>query len=112
MRPSRGETMLKIASTIAERSTCARRKVGCVLVDINGRVLSMGHNGVAKGQVHCIDTPCPGANCPTGTGLEKCEAIHAEANALMCSSLSPYEQRLWFTMRPLVTIWGVTSLTR
>jgi len=82
-RPSHPITMLKLASTIAERSTCKRRQVGCVLTDAHGRVLSMGHNGVAKGQEHCTDKPCPGANCPSGTGLDKCEAIHAEQNALM-----------------------------
>lgn len=82
-RPSRHETMLKLANTIAERSTCGRRQVGCVITDENGRVISMGHNGVAKGQVHCTELPCPGANCPSGTGLDLCQAIHAEQNALL-----------------------------
>lgn len=83
MRPSRDETMIKLAEIISERSTCARRKVGCVLTDAHGRVISMGHNGVAMGQPHCIDKPCPGAECPSGTGLDLCEALHAEQNALL-----------------------------
>lgn len=83
MRPTRHTTMLKMAQTIAERSTCARRKVGCVLTDIHGRVLSVGHNGVARGQLHCTDWPCEGATSPSGTNLDGCLAIHAEQNALM-----------------------------
>lgn len=82
-RPSRDATMLKLAHIISERSTCARRKVGCVLTDDHGRVISMGHNGVAMGQPHCTDHPCPGAKCASGTGLDLCQALHAEQNALL-----------------------------
>ena len=89
MRPSRHETMLMICEVIGQRSTCPRRNCGCVLTDHLGRVLSMGHNGVAVGEPHCKDTGgefdrrCPGADLPSGTGLDKCQAIHAEQNALM-----------------------------
>lgn len=83
MRPTIHETMMNIAEVISKRSTCSRREVGCVLVDENNRVLSVGHNGVAKGTRHCTDQPCPGAHCPSGTGLDLCEAIHAEQNSLL-----------------------------
>lgn len=57
-------------------------------MDENNRVLSLGHNGVAKGMAHCTETPCEGAACPSGTGLDLCRAIHAEQNALMfCSDI-------------------------
>jgi dCMP deaminase len=88
MRPTRDETMLKIARDIAERSTCCRRKVGCVLADEHGRVLSMGHNGVPMGHQHCTEHPCTGSAMKSGTGLDHCLAIHAETNALMfCSDI-------------------------
>ncbi len=32
--------------------------------------------------VHCIDVPCDGAHYESGKGLDKCEAIHAEINAI------------------------------
>lgn len=54
-----------------------------MLVDQKGHVLSTGYNGPASGEPHCIDHPCPGANLKSGTGLDVCEAIHAEANALL-----------------------------
>lgn len=82
-RPELGETMLAIAHVIAMRSTCVRRSVGAVLVDHNNRVLSIGHNGPAKGMPHCTDQPCEGAKCLSGTGLDLCQAIHAEQNALL-----------------------------
>jgi deoxycytidylate deaminase len=44
--------------------------------------LATGYNGPAAGEPHCIDHPCAGAGLPSGTGLDMCEAIHAEMNAI------------------------------
>lgn len=82
-RPSLHVWALRIAKIVSTRGTCARRKVGCVLLDENGFILSTGYNGVATGLIHCTDSPCPGAGYASGEGLDKCEAIHAEANALI-----------------------------
>lgn len=73
---------LRVAFDIAELGTCARRKVGCVFLDAKGRVLATGYNGTAPGEEHCITSPCGGAHCKSGEGLDLCEAIHAEQNAL------------------------------
>ena len=83
MRLSVDEYFCTIATVVALRSTCVRRAVGCVLVDKRNRVLATGYNGVASGRPHCIDAPCPGAGFRLGAGLELCEAIHAEQNALL-----------------------------
>lgn len=83
MRPTFHDTMLDVAWVLSKRSTCARKMVGCVLVDENGRVLSTGYNGVPPGVQHCDDFPCPGADAKPGQGLDLCEAVHAEANALL-----------------------------
>lgn len=72
--------MALLAST---KGTCGRRRVGCVLVDKNNHVISTGYNGVASGVVHCINRPCPGRFLASGTGLDQCEALHAEENALI-----------------------------
>lgn len=82
-RPSKDELFLQMAVLLSTRSTCSRRGVGCVLVDSRGHVLSTGYNGVPSGWRHCTDIPCDGAAYLTGTGLEKCRAIHAEQNALL-----------------------------
>lgn len=72
-----------MARLVSERSTCARRQVGCVLVDSHRHVLATGYNGVPAGWRHCTDHPCPGAGGASGEQLDLCEAIHAEQNALL-----------------------------
>ena len=74
---------LEIANLVASRATCIRRKVGCVLVDSKQHVVATGYNGVPANLPHCIDNPCEGAKYAPGTGLNLCEAIHAEVNAVL-----------------------------
>jgi dCMP deaminase len=85
-RPSLDEYWLSMLPLVASRGTCPRRQVGAVLTDIDGRLVSTGYNGNAPGAPHCIDTPCPGSplSCPPGL-RDACEALHAEANALVQS---------------------------
>ena len=98
MRPSRDEWALQLALLTARRATCLRRRVGCVLLNSRGHVLSTGYNGVAAGQKHCNDHDafdplgypwaCEGSTAKSGTNLDACQAIHAEQNALMfCSDI-------------------------
>lgn len=88
-RPSNDAFFMRIAGQVALRSTCARRAVGCVIVDSFNRILSTGYNSVASKRAHCTsEKPCPGASCTSGTGLHLCEARHAEDIALMkCSDI-------------------------
>lgn len=83
MRPSITRTMIEIAFVLSRRSTCSRRQVGCVLVNDKNHIIGTGFNGVAKGETHCTDYACPGIRFASGDGLDQCEAIHAEANALL-----------------------------
>lgn len=81
-RPSTDQMFMSIAIVASTRSTCVRRRVGCVLVDSNNHILSLGYNGQPSGFDHCIDNPCGGSCNESGEGLDECEAIHAEANAI------------------------------
>ena len=74
---------LSIAHLVAQRSTCRRRRVGCVLVDMRNHIVATGYNGVPSGFKHCLDVPCEGASAPSGTDLDKCLAVHAEVNAFL-----------------------------
>lgn len=89
-RPTLDEYYMRMAFLASTRATCARRKVGCVLTDEGGRVLSIGYNGVPPKFPHCIDFPCAGATAPKGASrLDLCNANHAEASALIsCSDIS------------------------
>lgn len=73
--------MMTVARALAERATCIKRRVGCVLTDANGRILSTGYNGVPHHHPHCIEHPCPGATNKVGS--DTCQAVHAEINALL-----------------------------
>lgn len=72
-----------ITHVISLRGSCCRRRAGAVLVDKDHNTLSTGYNGKAAGLVDCLVKPCAGASLGSGTGLDSCEAIHAEVNALM-----------------------------
>lgn len=88
-RQSKHITFLQMASGLSLRSTCARRNVGVIMTDAMDHIIASGYNGNAAGLPHCIENPCDGANLPSGTGLDVCEAIHAEQNALMqCHDVS------------------------
>jgi len=73
----------QIATLVGERSTCRRRKVGCVLVDSKKHIVATGYNGVPSGFTHCLDQPCEGAFALSGVDLDKCLAVHAEVNAFL-----------------------------
>ena len=81
-RPSIDEWYSTMARLVSARSTCSRRKVGAVIVDARNYILSTGYNGVPSGFTHCTETPCAGAFAGSGAELDRCQALHAEQNAL------------------------------
>lgn len=106
MRPTREQWAMALAVETAKRATCLRRRVGCVLLNARGHVLSTGYNGRPAGMLHCNEDhvelaellvpgakvwlpggrhpyACSGAASPSGTNLDGCEAVHAEQNALL-----------------------------
>lgn len=104
LRPSKDVWLLGMAQLVAQRSTCARRAVGCVLVDARGHVLATGYNGRPREFPHCNeDSPCAGVDAPSGTDLDRCEAVHAEQNALLqCPDVEQIET-CYVTVSPCVT---------
>jgi len=84
MRPNKVDYFLNIAKLVSTRATCSRRKVGCVLINEHNHIIATGYNGVGAGMPHCEgDNLCPGAQLSSGSGLDQCQAIHAEQNALL-----------------------------
>lgn len=87
-RLSKTEYFLQMLHLVSARSTCVRRKVGAIITDEDGHVLSTGYNGVPKTFPHCTDRNCSGATDTPGN-TDNCMAIHAEANAILqCSDLN------------------------
>lgn len=55
MRPDYDIYFMRIAEVVSSRSTCAKKKVGCVIVSSTNRILSTGYNGVPEGETHCTE---------------------------------------------------------
>jgi dCMP deaminase len=73
-RPIWDQIWMDFAEHIAQRSTCDRASVGCVVVSSdNSAILGLGYNGSAKGLPNGCLSSEPG----------KCGHIHAEINALI-----------------------------
>ena len=87
-RPSWDSYFLEIASVVAGRSTCLRRKVGAVLAK-DRRLLTTGYNGAPAGLKHCQEIGClrQEKNVPSGERHELCRGLHAEQNAIIQGAL-------------------------
>lgn len=73
-RPDFGTIYMRLAHMMAERSTCARLKVGAVITSPDYRkVISLGYNGGASGQENECESLVPGI----------CGHLHAEENAII-----------------------------
>lgn len=79
---------LDIAETVAERSTCLRKKYGAIIVK-NDVIISTGYNGAPRGRINCSDLgEClrDKLNIPRGERYEMCRSVHSEANAIIAAS--------------------------
>lgn len=112
-RPTLDRWALDLAAVVATRGTCARRQVGCVLMDARGHILATGYNGPAAALPHCrmndglfadaAENVCHGHGFASGQGLDACQAIHAEQNALLqCRDVSQIFA-CYVTVSPCVT---------
>lgn len=80
LRPSWDEYFMQIAFTVAQRSTCDRAHVGCVLVR-DRRILTTGYNGAPAGLPHCDEV---GHLLIEGHCVR---TLHAEQNAIIQGAL-------------------------
>lgn len=84
MRLSKKEYYLNIAKVVSQRSTCLKRRYGCVIVN-NDEIIATGYNGSPRGETNCCDLGnCKRMNEPSNSGLyDECFSVHAEQNALI-----------------------------
>lgn len=79
----------KLATDIAAKSPCNKRKVGAVIVDIKGNVLSTGYNYEPSG-----------SKCECSDGSTKKSVIHAEVAALNNLSKADKAFEIYVTHEP------------
>lgn len=88
MRKTKDEYYLDIARMVASRSTCLVRRYGCVIVK-DDVVISTGYNGAPRGRPNCHELgECKRAEFAKAKnhgGYEKCDAVHAEQNAIIAA---------------------------
>ena len=90
-----------MARELAKRSLCDRDQVGCVITDVNNKVIGEGYNGPPRGFWHgnagCTQWCQRTVNASIAMKLDgredrglsadysDCPSLHAEANALLTS---------------------------
>ena len=87
-RVSKHNYYLDIAQTVAERSTCLRKKYGAIIVK-DDNIISTGYNGAPRGRQNCSDLNfCmrEKLQIPRGERYELCRSVHSEANAIIAAS--------------------------
>jgi dCMP deaminase len=90
-RPAWDDYFLEVATAVARRADCTRRRVGAVLVR-DHLIIATGYNGTAPGRPGCLEGACPrgqlsydelAEHTDYDSGPGRCIAVHAEANALL-----------------------------
>jgi dCMP deaminase len=108
-RPSFQEIYIQLAITIAKRSTCSRKQVGCVITSSDfRRVLSIGYNGNAAMLPNSCDS----------LEVGNCGCLHAEENAIIsCSEPTGIPKLVFITAYPckmcakrLIQLGGVQKI--
>ena len=78
---------LNIAKEVSKRSTCLKRRYGCVIVK-NDEIIATGYNGSPRGEINCCDVgECKRMGEPHNSGkYDECKSVHAEQNAMLVAS--------------------------
>ena len=76
-----------IASAVNKRSTCLRRRYGCVIVK-NDEIIATGYNGSPRGTENCCDRGnCKRMHKEHNSGdYSECHSVHAEQNAMLSAA--------------------------
>ena len=86
-RVTKSEYYVGIAKAVSKRSTCLKRRYGCIIVK-NDEIIATGYNGSPRGSVNCCDTgQCKRLNKPSNSGdYSDCFSVHAEQNAMLSAA--------------------------
>lgn len=94
---------MSIAQLAAQRGTCPRAQVGCVLVDTNNRIKATGYNSSHPGSCHCSDVGCLVID-------EHCiRTIHAEVAAVLNLERQYKNLTAYITHEPCIHCYKVLT---
>lgn len=114
-RISKDEYYLGIALAVSKRSTCLKRRYGCVIVK-NDEIIATGYNGSPRGETNCCDLgECKRMNVPHNSGdYSDCHSVHAEQNAMLSTDRQNMmgatlylagEERRWIKLKQSFDDW-------
>lgn len=86
-RVSKKKYYLNIARAVSKRSSCLKRRYGCIIVK-NDEIIATGYNGSPRGLNNCCDKEkCNRLSKPHNSGdYSDCHSVHAEQNAMLSAS--------------------------
>lgn len=83
-RLSWDEMFMNLAVIASKRTSCVVVVTGCVFVDENKKILSIGYNGPTEGDYHCNEVGCAKIEGdPVTKKLKRCRGAHAEVNGII-----------------------------
>lgn len=85
-RITHDQAMMDVAKTMAKRSPCLTRQVGCVLTE-DGYIVGVGYNGPPSGLKHDQIDIRKQKGFKSGEGLDYSRDVHAEQNAMQQSGI-------------------------
>jgi dCMP deaminase len=98
-RPTWHETWFDVCEVFARRSTCWKKQTAAAIVSSDNRLISIGYNGVASGELHCCDlSPDPNYH----REWSKANEIHAEMNAILHCKYSLHGTTLYTILSPCI----------
>ena len=89
---------LSFADKVAEKSKCQKRKVGCVIVGKDGRVVVTAYNGHPSKTTQ--DHICLRKNVKSGTNTEIGSCCHSEINSLIFADFNRLEGSTMYLTHP------------
>ena len=102
-RIKRDAFFMAVAKSVADRGTCLKLKVGCVLVSADNRIVATGYNSSHRGSPHCEDIGCLEEN-------KHCvRCLHAEEAAVLNLDIRHKELKVYVTALPCIHCYKILS---
>lgn len=89
---------LSFADKVAEKSKCHKRKIGSVLLDVYGRVVTTAYNGHPRRSV--CDHECLRKDIPTHTNMSIGYCTHSEINTLIFANFRDMQEGTLYISAP------------
>ena len=109
LRMHKAECFLRMAQTLAKRSTCLDKQVGCIITNDKNEIIASGYNGAPRGEQHCTDLGY--CKAEFYGSKEYCPSAHAEQNALLQCRVPEQIHTIYLTLSPCINCIRIINNT-